>query len=101
MVSRAIADGFTSIVGAGSVLTKLEDIIPYSFDGTAALRQMPSAVVFPHSTGGVSRRGAFAVAQGVPIVTRGLGTGLSGGSVPTAGVGVFCVRQKNRILQIC
>src|SRR3954447_17941179 len=100
MVSRAIADGFTSIVGAGSVLTKLEDIIPYSFDGTAALRQMPSAVVFPHTTEDVSRCVTFAVAQGVPIVTRGSGTGLSGGSVPTDGSVVLCLAQMNRILDI-
>src|SRR3954454_19429682 len=62
MFTRAIADGFTSIVGAGSVLTKLEDIIPYSFDGTAALRQVPSAVVFPHTSEDVSRCVKFALA---------------------------------------
>src|SRR3954462_10678028 len=100
MVSRAIADGFTSIVGAGSVLTKLEDIIPYSFDGTAALRQMPSAVVFPHTSEDVSRCVKFALANHVPIVTRGSGTGLSGGSVPTDGSVVLCVVQMNKILDI-
>src|SRR3954462_200375 len=100
MVSPAIADGFTSIVGAGSVLTKLEDIIPYSFDGTAALRQLPSAGVFPHTPEAVSRCVTFAVAQGVPIVTRGSGTGLSGGSVPTDGSVVLCLAQMNRILDI-
>ena len=46
---RGVADGLASIVGAASVLTKPEDIIPYSFDGTAALRQVPAAVVFPHT----------------------------------------------------
>ena len=100
MLSRAIADGFTSIVGAGSVLTKPEDIIPYSFDGTAALRQMPSAVVFPHTTDDVSQCVKFAVAEGVPIVTRGSGTGLSGGSVPTDRSVVLCLAQMNRILDV-
>ena len=97
---RGIADGLTSIVGAGSVLTKPEDIIPYSFDGTAALRQMPSAVVFPHTTEDVSRCVTFAVAQSVPIVTRGSGTGLSGGSVPSSGSVVLCLAQMNKILDI-
>ena len=41
-LTPAITGGFATIVGTGSVLTKPEDIIPYSFDGTAALRQMPS-----------------------------------------------------------
>ena len=34
------------IVGDKNVLTEKEDLIPYSFDGTAALQQMPGCVVF-------------------------------------------------------
>src|SRR5690242_12472052 len=97
---RGVADGLVGIVGAASVLTKPEDIIPYSFDGTAALRQMPSAVVFPHTTEDVSRCIKFAVAQSIPIVTRGSGTGLSGGSVPSDGSVVLCLAQMNLILEI-
>ncbi|MFA6959737.1 MAG: hypothetical protein WC205_03180 [Opitutaceae bacterium] len=33
-------------LGAHNVLTSPEDIIPYGFDGTAALKQRPLAVVF-------------------------------------------------------
>jgi len=99
-LSKDVAAGLADIVGAGSVLTKPEDIIPYSFDGTAALRQMPSAVVFPHTTEDVSRCVKFAVAQAVPIVTRGSGTGLSGGSVPSSGSVVLCLVQMNKILDI-
>src|SRR3954452_13861650 len=97
---QPIADGLVSILGAGSVLTKPEDIIPYSFDGTAALRQMPSAVVFPHTSEDVSRCVKFAVANHVPIVSRGSGTGLSGGSVPTDGSVVLCLAHMNKILDI-
>ena len=97
---QAISDALTSIVGAGSVLTKPEDIIPYSFDGTAALRQVPAAVVLPQNTGEVSRCVKFAVAQSLPIVTRGSGTGLSGGSVPSSGSVVLCLARMNRILDV-
>ena len=38
------------IVGNANVLTEKEDLIPYAFDGTAALKQMPGAVVFATST---------------------------------------------------
>ena len=99
-LSQDVAAGLAGIVGAGSVLTKPEDIIPYSFDGTAALRQIPSAVVFPHTSDDVSRCIKFAVAQSVPIVTRGSGTGLSGGSVPSSGSVVLCLAQMNKILDI-
>jgi glycolate oxidase len=99
-LTQAITDGFTSIVGAASVLTQPEDIIPYSFDGTAALRQLPAAVVFPQTTEDVSRCVQFAGAQSLAIVTRGSGTGLSGGSVPSSGSVVLCMTQMNKILDI-
>jgi glycolate oxidase len=97
---HGIADGLATIVGADSVLTKPEDIIPYSFDGTAALRSVPAAVVFPQTTDDVSRCVKFAVAQSIPIVARGSGTGLSGGSIPSDGSIVLCLAQMNRILDI-
>ena len=99
-LTQAITDGFTSIVGAASVLTQPEDIIPYSFDGTAALRQLPAAVVFPQTTEDVSRCVQFAGARSLAIVTRGSGTGLSGGSVPSAGSVVLCMTRMNKILDI-
>src|SRR4029078_3909800 len=99
-LSQTIADGLSHIVGAKSVLTKPEDIIPYSFDGTAALRQTPSAVVFPHTAEDVSRCLTFAVTHSLPIVTRGSATGLSGGSVPSEGSVVLCLVQMNKILDI-
>jgi len=97
---KAIADGLSGIVGAASVLTEPEDVIPYGFDGTAALRQTPAAVVFPKTTEDVSRCVQFAVAQSLPIVTRGSGTGLSGGAVPTRDSLVLCLTHMNRILDI-
>ena len=59
------------IVGPDAVLTRPEDLIPYSFDGTAALKQRPSAVVFPRATEQVARCVRLAAASGTPIVTRG------------------------------
>jgi glycolate oxidase len=97
---KAIADGLSGIVGAASVLTKPEDVIPYGFDGTAALRQVPAAVVFPKTTHDVSRCVQFAVSQSLPIVTRGSGTGLSGGAVPSRDSLVLCLTHMNRILEL-
>jgi glycolate oxidase len=99
-LSAAITDGLASILGAGAVLTRPEDIIPYGFDGTAALKQVPGAVVFPRTTDEVARCVEFAAARSLPIVTRGAGTGLSGGSVPSAGSVVVCLAQMNAILDL-
>ena len=48
-------DALAAIVGRDGVLTQAEDLIPYSFDGTAALKQRPEAVVFPRSAGAGGR----------------------------------------------
>jgi glycolate oxidase len=88
------------VVGASAVLAKPEDLIPYGFDGTAALRQRPGGVVFPRTTDQVVRCVRAAIEHGVPIVTRGSGTGLSGGSVPAVESLVVCLAHMNRILEV-
>jgi glycolate oxidase len=82
------------------VLTQAEDLIAYSFDGTAALKQRPEAVVFPRTPAQVSECVRLAAALRIPIVTRGSGTGLSGGSIPTPGSLVLCLAQMNAILDL-
>jgi len=87
-------------VGAADVLTAQEDLIPYSFDGTAALRQMPGCVVIVSKTHQVSEVLRFANARKIPVVTRGSGTGLSGGSVPVPQCIVLCTVKMGQILQL-
>ena len=36
-----------TLLGPDRVLTAKEDLISYAYDGTAALKQLPLAVVFP------------------------------------------------------
>jgi glycolate oxidase len=92
--------GLGEIVGASSVLFRDEDVIPYSFDGTAALRQRPAAVVLPRTTSEVAGCMRVAGAAQLPVVTRGSGTGLSGGSVPSEGSLVLCLTRMDAILQV-
>lgn len=82
------------------VLTAKEDLIPYSFDGTAALQQMPGGVVFVRATSQVVALLKLANAQRIPVVTRGSGTGLSGGSVPSADCVVLCTAKMDKILEV-
>lgn len=90
----------TNALGAGAVLTSDEDVIPYSFDGTAALKQRPLCVTFPRTTEEVSACVKLAAQHGVPVVTRGSGTGLSGGSVPIANGVVLCLVKMDRIMEL-
>ena len=86
--------------GPDSLLTAPEDLIPYSFDGTAALSQMPGCVVFVSSAEEVRWVLQLANRRRVPVVTRGSGTGLSGGSLPVPDCIVLCTVRMNRILEV-
>ncbi len=87
-----------SLLGEGQLLTSPEDLIPYSFDGTAAMRQRPFCVVFPKTTEEVAAILRMATEQRVPVVPRGSGTGLSGGSLPVANGIVLCLVKMNRVI---
>jgi glycolate oxidase len=89
-----------ALVAPEPVLTAQEDLIPYSFDGTAGLNQMPGCVVFPRSTETVSALLRWADRNTIPVVTRGSGTGLSGGSIPTPGCMVMCLAKMDRVLEV-
>ena len=97
---EALTDELTQLLGQGQVLTEREDLIPYSFDGTAALRERPRAVVFPRSAAEVAGVLAIAARHGAPVVARGSGTGLSGGSVPVPGSIVLCMVQMDRLIEL-
>ncbi len=82
------------------VLTAPEDLIPYSFDGTAALQQMPGCVAFTRTTEEIARVLKWANETKTAIVTRGSGTGLSGGSLPSKDCVVLCTVKMDKILEV-
>ncbi len=99
-IASTVLDELRRIVGAKNVLTEKEDLIPYSFDGTAALQEMPGCVVFPSSTTEVSETVKLANNTKTPVVTRGSGTGLSGGSLPVVQCIVLCLVKMDKILEL-
>src|ERR1041385_8880630 len=99
-VAEKTLAGLRQIVGVENVLSAPEDLIPYSFDGTAALRQLPGCVVFAKSTEQVASIVKRANESRTAIVTRGSGTGLSGGSLPSPDCIVLCTVRMDRILEL-
>ena len=88
------------IVGVENVLTSQEDLIPYSFDGTAALQKMPGCVAFVQNTDQVSQILKLANHARIAVVTRGSGTGLSGGSLPSADCIVLCTVKMDKLIEL-
>jgi glycolate oxidase len=88
------------IVGGENLLTNKEDLIPYSFDATAVLQQLPGCVVFANTGEQVAGILRLANRTKTPVVTRGSGTGLSGGSLPVPDCIVLCLAKMDRILEL-
>jgi glycolate oxidase len=99
-LTQSVLTELAAIIAPDKILTSLEDLIPYSFDGTAALQEMPGCVVFARSADQVVRILKLANATKTPVVTRGSGTGLSGGSVPSPNCIVLCTVKMARILEL-
>ncbi len=88
-------------LGPEHVLTAREDLIPYSFDGTAALQQMPGCVVLrARPRAGGAACSSWPTRRSTPVVTRGSGTGLSGGSLPVPDCIVLCLVKMDSILEL-
>ena len=87
------------IVGPEYVSTLLEDLVAYSYDGTL-LERRPDVVVRPGSAEEVAEVVRLAYEREIPLVPRGMGSGLAGGSIPSRGGIVLTLTRLNRILDI-
>jgi len=99
MVENSIAHELRQIVGADAVLDKPEDLQLYTYDGSTG-QGRPEAVCFPQTTEHVSRILKFANKNNIPIVPRGAGTGLSGGSIARQGGIVLGFARMNKVLEV-
>jgi glycolate oxidase len=93
-------EALVQLLGEDNVLVEREDLIPYSFDATAVLKRMPRVVAFAKTAAEVSGVLKIARKHKTPVVARGSGTGLSGGSVPVEGSIVLCLVKMDRILEV-
>ena len=87
------------ISGQDGILSSPEDLAVYSYDGTFE-QGCPDVVVLPRTTNQVSRVVRLAARARIPVVSRGMGSGLAGGSVPSQGGIVLALTRMNRILEI-
>ena len=88
-----------SICGRENVLSDPEDLLVFEYDAGFD-RSAPSAVVVPATADEVSAVVRAARDAGVPIVPRGAGTGLAGGTVACGGAIVVSTSRLRNILEI-
>jgi glycolate oxidase len=88
-------------LGPDAVKTAPEDLAVYGYDAdTAEGEYVPDAAVIPADARGVCAAVRIAKEHGVPIVPRGAGTGLCGGTIPVDGGVVISFNRMNRILEL-
>jgi glycolate oxidase len=79
------------------ILARAEQKRPYECDGLSLYRRVPMVVVLPETEAQVQGVLRAARRLNVPVVTRGAGTGLSGGAMPHAQGILLGMSKFNRI----
>ena len=99
MLKPSIVRDLKKIVGSANLYTSPEEMVVYSYDATQR-EALPWAVARPSTAREVSEILVLANRERFPVVPRGAGTGMSGGSVPARGGLVLSLERMNRILEI-
>ncbi|MYD92500.1 MAG: FAD-binding protein [Chloroflexi bacterium] len=85
---------------AASVITETRALGPFETDGLTAIRQKPWVVVLPETVDQVRAVLKICREHDTPVVTRGAGTGLSGGARPLADGVLLTLTKMNRVLEV-
>ncbi len=99
MEREKMIEELAKIVGKENVLATETDLLLYGYDASL-FKGKPDFIVLPGSTEEVSQIVQFAHGNKIPIIARGSGTNLSGGTVPTRGGIVLHFSRMNRIIEI-
>jgi glycolate oxidase len=97
--NKLIAD-LSNVLGPRYVLHRPEELMLYEYDASALDQALADVVVVPGTTEEVAACMRIAIEAGVPVVARGAGTGLSGGSVADTGGVVVSMARFNQVLHI-
>jgi len=95
-----VVDAMRAILPPHCVLSRTEDTKPYECDGLSLYRTVPMVVVLPETESQVQAVLKLCKNLNVPVVARGAGTGLSGGSMPHAQGVLLGLAKFNRIKSI-
>ena len=99
MMDRSLVTQLQKIVGRDGILSTPEDLAVYSYDATFA-EHRPDIVVLPCTTEQVSQVVMLASQARIPVVTRGMGSGMAAASVPFEGGITLAMTRMNHILEI-
>ncbi len=95
----AIVARLRAVLPRDAVIDDPAETRAYECDALSAYRMQPLAVVLPRTTAEVAAALRVCFEEGVPVVPRGAGTSLAGGSMPTADAVVLGIARMNGVLE--
>lgn len=100
MLDRAVVAELREAVGERYYKEDQESLVTHSYDGTPMLQSLPDGVIYPGNTAEVSAVMKILNKHRIPLVSRGSGTNLCGGTVPVQGGVVMVMHRMNAILEV-
>ena len=100
MSNTQVLSRLRAALPASSVLTGEHAVRPFETDGLTAIRETPWVVVLPDTVAQVRAVLEICREHRVPVVTRGAGTGLSGGARPLKDGVLLTLTKMNRIKEV-
>lgn len=99
-VTSDIIDELIDIYGSDDVIVDKQLLEPYSIDESTISPHLPEVVVKPETTNEIALTMKLATARTIPVVARGGGTSLTGGTIPILGGIVISFEKMNKIVEL-
>ena len=96
----SVISKLTRALPKNTVIIGDENTRPFECDGLSVYKQKPLAVVLPRDISQIKKVLEICRKNNTPVVTRGAGTGLSGGATPLKGCVVLGLSKLTRIISI-
>lgn len=100
MIQEAAKIKLIAILGESYYKDDRQTLVTHSYDGTPMLQSLPDAVIYPENTQQISEIMKVLSEYRIPLISRGSGTNLCGGTVPVHGGVVMVMHRMNRILEV-
>ncbi len=100
MIDQNILNQFKNIVGPNDFWDQPTDLALYAFDSSVEKPVLPDVVVRPKNNEEVAAICKLCNDNSIPLITRGAGTNLAGGTIPVTGGCVMVLTRMNQILEI-
>jgi len=98
-ITQDVWQTLQSALPRDALVTNPVELIAYEIDGSLGLGE-PLAVALPRNTNEVVTLMKWATKNGVPVVARGAGTGLSGGAVAIDGGMIISFARMKQVLEL-